>query len=650
MSFVQIVGPRDVFDRVISEIQDLGVLHLEEIPLIESGGLEVLHRAHLSDRQVQQKDAYEALVQQLDEDVLRHIPKAKTKELRSSKSFSQQYSKWSQKTDAAVTATAKELLPEVRSFLRRRRNLDSDLRVLTGYEEVVGALMPLLANSDHPDDYEFVGVILDRKNRQACDFFPKQLRKLTAGECQCLQANLRKNRLAMLIGYDKQFDSPVRDFVAEAGIAEIRGPRYLRGKGITEILATIEADLKSLRERQAALQALMEKFFAEKGSLLLALQAICHDRLTQLNAISNFAQTRYTFVMEGWVPNGRLAEVTDRLSQVDGKTVVVRKLKAHGAAGSPPVLLDNFGPVRPFEQLLALLPLPRYGTTDATSFVATFFPPLFGLMLADIAYGLILVLGALLLYKLTRAGSVLRALSSVLGWCALYTILMGFVFGEFLGPLGHELGLKPIWRERLTLTGSDSGGALLSYLGLAVAVGVVHILCGLTLGIRNAYKTGEKAQLLNYVARIVGLFGLFCLIGSLTQVLPSAFMWVGIAVLLLFLALMISNTMQHPMHGLMLPLELVSTLGNILSYARIMAVGIASAVLAMLAMRFGSMINNVVLAVVVVILIHALNLVLGVVDPTIQGLRLHYVEFFSKFYVAGGRAYLPLRKMGDEIC
>ena len=120
------------------------------------------------------------------------------------------------------------------------------------------------------------------------------------------------------------------------------------------------------------------------------------------------------------------------------------------------------------------------------------------------------------------------------------------------------------------------------------------------------------------------------------NVLPPVFTSLGVVAWILFLVFMLWTCKCHPMHGMMLPLELLGTMGNILSYARIMAVGMASAVLALLANQFGSMINNVVLAVIVVVLIHALNLVLGIVDPTIQGLRLHYVEFFSKFYMAGG--------------
>ena len=114
----------------------------------------------------------------------------------------------------------------------------------------------------------------------------------------------------------------------------------------------------------------------------------------------------------------------------------------------------------------------------------------------------------------------------------------------------------------------------------------------------------------------------------------------------LFLVLMVYQTLQHPSHGILLPLEILSAMGNILSYARIMAIGMASVVLSLLASILGGMIGSVVLAVLIVILVHALNLALGIIDPTIQGLRLHYVEFFSKFYLGGGAAFAPFKKIG----
>jgi len=220
---------------------------------------------------------------------------------------------------------------------------------------------------------------------------------------------------------------------------------------------------------------------------------------------------------------------------------------------------------------------------------------------------------------------------------------------ELFGTFGHLLGLRPLWRERLALEGPDKTGALLGYLFLAVAVGIAHTLCGLVLGIFNARRTGEKGKAIECLARIMGLIGLFFIVARLASLLPAAFTTVGIGALLAFFILMVVSMINHPLHGMILPLELLSTVGNVLSYARIMAIGMASAVLAMLANRFGGAIGNVVLAALVVILFHALNLVLGIVDPTIQGLRLHYVEFFSKFYCAGGRIYSPFRTKGDIL-
>ncbi len=393
----------------------------------------------------------------------------------------------------------------------------------------------------------------------------------------------------------------------------------------------------------------MQEFFATKASLLLALKAVCDDRLSRLSAMSNFAETGYVFIIQGWVPTASLEILSARIRSISKSPIVIRQLGSRETVNSPPIRLSNAGPVRPFEQLLALLPLPRYGTIDPTSYVAAFFPPMFGLMLADIGYGLLLGAGALFLRFRRRSGNLARALGAVFAWCAFYTIIFGFVFGEFFGTFGHYLGLRPIWRERLVLEGSDKTGALLGYLMLAVAVGMAHTLCALVLGIVNARRTGEKGKAIECAARIAGLIGLFFIVARLARLLPPAFTTVGIGALLAFFVLMVVSMINHPMHGMILPLELLSTVGNVLSYARIMAIGMASAVLAMLANQFGGKIGNVVLAALVVVLFHALNLVLGIVDPTIQGLRLHYVEFFSKFYVAGGRVYSPFKMKGAML-
>jgi V/A-type H+-transporting ATPase subunit I len=96
--------------------------------------------------------------------------------------------------------------------------------------------------------------------------------------------------------------------------------------------------------------------------------------------------------------------------------------------------------------------------------------------------------------------------------------------------------------------------------------------------------------------------------------------------------------------GLLAPLELLKSMGNIISYARIMAIGLTSVLLAHVANRLAGMTGDIITGIVVACLLHLLNLIIGIVSPALHALRLHYVEFFSKFLEPGGRKFQPFRK------
>jgi V/A-type H+/Na+-transporting ATPase subunit I len=189
-----------------------------------------------------------------------------------------------------------------------------------------------------------------------------------------------------------------------------------------------------------------------------------------------------------------------------------------------------------------------------------------------------------------------------------------------------------LWRYR------PAADTLAPLLLLAVAVGAAHVVLGLVLGAWQAFRFADTRELFDKLGALLVLAGLFGLAGWAADQLPAAALTpsVGAAVVGLVLAMSL-----HGALGVITgPLAIVGFVGNVLSYLRLAAVGLASAHLAAVANELGA-VGPIWMGVLVAAFFHALNLALAVFSPTIQALRLHYVEFFGTFFVGGGRAFTP---------
>jgi V/A-type H+-transporting ATPase subunit I len=251
----------------------------------------------------------------------------------------------------------------------------------------------------------------------------------------------------------------------------------------------------------------------------------------------------------------------------------------------------------------------------------------FGVILGDVAYGALLALIAGILHLRSRPGTPLRSISEIAGACAAFTIAFGLVYGELLGNLGRQwLGLQPLVFDREE--------ALIPFFAFTLALGAVHILLGLLIGAANSLRTHPRQSLGRGISAILIVLIAVAILAA-TRVLPPVFFTPSV------IALLVAFPILVVIEGFLAPLELLSTLGNILSYARIMALGTASVVMAVVANRMVGAVGGVVVGVLFALLFHLVNFALGVFGPTIHSLRLHYVEFFGKFYSPGGVEYRP---------
>jgi V/A-type H+-transporting ATPase subunit I len=296
-------------------------------------------------------------------------------------------------------------------------------------------------------------------------------------------------------------------------------------------------------------------------------------------------------------------------------------------ADAAPVSLHNPPLFRPFEVLTRMLPLPKYGTIDPTPFVAIFFPAFFGLILGDVGYGLMLAGLAAVLRLKSEPGTTMRSVSTVALACSSSAIAFGVLFGELFGSLGHVIGLRPIFnREQATIP----------FLSLAVALGVVHIVLGLVLAGVTAWRRGHRREAVGRGIAlgmlVLTVLSLLAALEVLPEMLFTPFM----------IAILVAFTVLIALEGVVAVIELVSTVGHILSYARIMALGTASLMMAIVANEMVGALGSVLVGVVFALLFHLVNFAIGLFSPTIHALRLHYVEFFGHFFSPGGGEYRPL--------
>jgi V/A-type H+-transporting ATPase subunit I len=480
-------------------------------------------------------------------------------------------------------------------------------------------------------------VLVSRTHVGVLDSIGKQVMDLTSGRSEVVASDVDASTRAMLIVFPDEFTDEIETLLGREDVSRLRLPAELGGGAPDAVLEKLRRRMVAIPEEINEIDRKMARLAAQWREKLVIWRDVLREELDTNSILSRFGETDMTFVLVGWVPTGDFDEVTTALKETIGETVLMRQLPmTREIKRRAPVALQNPRLARPFESLVNLLALPRYGHIDPTRLMAFFLPIFFGMILGDVGYGMLLLAISLSLFFKLKGG-VVRDVLAVLAMSSGWTILFGFLFGELFGTLGEHLGMHPLWFDRASA--EHVAGLLL----MTIAVGAVHISLGLVLGVWEAIKDKRHSHMLERGGMLLGLVSLFLLVGVLMDFLPEDFRTPAIGGLIIGIVLI--GASLGWLGILMGPIEFIGLIGNILSYLRIAAIGLASIYLAKVANDTAGMLGNLIVGAVMAVLLHALNLVLGAFSPTIHSLRLHYVEFFRKFYEGGGRPYEPFKSL-----
>lgn len=614
MSKARILGPRGRLPEVLAALQDLALLHLAAPSTAAA-----LEPITLDADQRREQARIRAALADVEES-LGALGAATGRPADASSPVSvHDLARW--------TRLAGRTRTEARRLAGRRAELHDERALILKYQHFFSAFRELMESEARWANATAYHVLLKRGDLGTIATLRGSLAAVIGDEFQLYSQLLPSGETAVLVIVSAQAAGRVERLLAEARVHEMPVPEAFGGTSLTAAIPRMITRLGEIPGELAAIDTRQRELARERGPELRRARIALHDELQCFDALPLSGATRRAFVVEGWVPTRAWMDLERGLHERCGDEVVLSEVaREDWVAERAPVVLANPRLLRPFEALIRMMPLPAYGSIDPTPFVAVFFPAFFGLMVGDIGYGLILAVLGLVLHRRSRPGTLLRDAAEIIGPCAAAAIVAGALFGELFGDLGTRwLGLQPLLFRREE--------AIVPFLLLSVALGVVQILLGLVLGAISARRQPRQAASRGLSAAMVVLVVVALL--AAIEVLPSRFFTPVVIALLIAFPVLIA------LEGLVAMIELLTTFGNILSYTRIMALGIASVMLAVIANEMVGALGSVAVGVVFALLFHLVNFAIAMFSPTIHALRLHYVEFFGKFYSPGGLKYQP---------
>jgi V/A-type H+-transporting ATPase subunit I len=643
-------GPKQLAPAILLDLQRAGVVQVDPLRTEEIGGY------RLSQDEETRLRRWDAVATSAD-----HALKLLGLEADSSV---QPFAGTLEEAEAAVSPREKRAA----ALVEKQERLRDEIGLIDQYLNIIEALAEIGQGLDESRWLVVLAFLLDKRIHAVP--LEQELASTLGGRFLLAEKPVG-GKVAAVIMVMKADAEQARRVLSHQGLAELPRTGEYAGMSLRKMASHLRERSRFAPREMVALDEEMRRMATEAAAGLQGIWNRAKDESSRLHTLMQMASGQYGFALFGWVPvslKSRAVEVTERFENQTLHTF--EPVDERHEAARVPVMLENPGWVKPFESLISFLNTPRYDGWDPTWVVASFFPLWFGMIVGDIGYAMMFVVLswyfsgyvrrnqklAVDFFKIRLSPEAVKQMVRVMRPMIVWTFVWGLLYGEFFGDLfqrlgifgaGKHPGLLPILIPRIDTVATANGLIL-----VCIGFGVYQVLYGLYMKAFLQRRQGEK----KHFWEASGYFG-----GVAALVLFAyAFMtrdfrpWLVIPTVagaILFFAGMVLAGMP------LMIAELPTQAGHILSYIRIYAVGLASAILAGLATDLGfslyqwlgvvGLVLGVLAGLLMGLVIQTALVILLTASHVLQPIRLIWVEFFTKFdfYSVSGRPYRPFKSV-----
>lgn len=467
----------------------------------------------------------------------------------------------------------------------------------------------------------FLDYVAFEADGRAFSFFQKKRKEIT-GSYEVISRRLPKGRFLVFIAYDKKLN--IGEIVKEKGVNEIDlSAKYLDSTP-EKVSRNVRERMAKNERRLAEIAKELESISSKHYSNLVNFREMLEIYLQRGDISSSFKRTESTFVIEGWVWMKRVGELEDEIERVTNGRSYVEGIKTDELA---PTYTRRPKFLEPFDYLVNFYSTQRSDELDPTLILIISFPIFYGLMVSDVGYGLVSLVFVTLLLRKYKEGLLYNALK-IWQLTSISAIFFGVLSDQYFGL--HLTSFQVFdWLKDAP-----------QMIALTILFGVAQITVGLIFGVvNNMRRHHRKLAVSRLLAIFALLFGTVAVAGAFFGAFNSTItLYTGI----IAIASIIGSAATAGIEAT----ETLNLITHPLSYARIMGFGLGSVIIALLidqafTPHLSQGILLFVLYLAIFIVLHFLNMILAIFEGMVQGVRLNFVEFFSKFYIGNGIKFRP---------